>query len=80
MSKQYTLYQFPECPFCQLVLRELDKLKIEIPIKNTRTDPVARQELIDLTGRTQVPCLVIDGEPLLESSDIVNYLRQEYIQ
>ena len=78
MSKQYTLYQFPECPFCQLVLRELDKLDVEIPIKNTRTDSEARKELIDLTGRTQVPCLVINGEPLLESADIVNYLRQEY--
>ena len=78
MSKQYTLYQFPECPFCQLVLRELDRLDVKIPIKNTRTDSEARKELIDLTGRTQVPCLVINGEPLLESADIVNYLRQEY--
>ena len=51
---------------------------MEIPIKNTRTDSEARKELIDLTGRTQVPCLVINGEPLLESADIVNYLRQEY--
>lgn len=78
MSKKYTLYQFPECPFCQLVLRELDKLDVEIPTKNTRTDSEARQELIELTGKTQVPCLVINGEPLLESSDIVDYLRQEY--
>ena len=78
MSKKYTLYQFPECPFCQLVLRELDKLDLEMPTKNTRTDSEARQELIELTGKTQVPCLVINGEPLLESSDIVDYLRQEY--
>ena len=78
MSKKYTLYQFPECPFCQLVLKELDNLDVDIPTKNTRTDSGARQELIELTGKTQVPCLVIDGEPLLESSDIVDYLRQEY--
>ena len=78
MSKKYTLYQFPECPFCQLVLRELEQLDVEIPTKNTRTDSLARQELIELTGKTQVPCLVINGKPLLESSDIVHYLRQEY--
>ena len=78
MPKQYTLYQFPECPFCQLVLREIDKLGIDIPLKNTRLDSTAKQELIDLTGRTQVPCLVIDGEPMLESMDIVAYLRQEH--
>jgi len=78
MSKKYTLYQFPECPFCQLVLRELDKLDVEMPTKNTRIDSEARQELIELTGKTQVPCLVINGKPLLESSDIVDYLRQEY--
>ena len=78
MSKKYVLYQFPECPFCQLVLREIEKLEIEIPVINTRLDSTAKQELIDLTGRTQVPCLVIDGEPMLESMDIVSYLRQEH--
>ena len=45
MSKQYTLYQFPECPFCQLVLRELDRLDVEIPIKNTRTDSEATERV-----------------------------------
>lgn len=78
MKKEYVLYQYPECPFCQIVLREIENLKISIPLKNTRQDPSARQELINLTGKTQVPCLVINGEPMLESMDIVAYLRREH--
>jgi glutathione S-transferase len=37
--------------------------------------PDAEDRLDDLTGRSQVPCLVIDGEPMLESGDIVQWLQ-----
>lgn len=78
MSKTHILYQFPECPFCQRVLMKMQDLGIEIPVKDTRRDSEAREELIQLTGRTQVPCLVIDGKPMLESADICDYLEREF--
>jgi hypothetical protein len=46
-----------------------------IRLRDTRTDPVARGELAAATGRTQVPCLFIDGEPLFESADIDAWLE-----
>jgi glutathione S-transferase len=34
--------------------------------------------LVKLTGKTQVPCLVIDGKPMHESEDIKQYLYQTF--
>lgn len=34
----------------------------------------AKDRLAQLTGKTQVPCLVADGEPILESLDIIQWL------
>ncbi len=39
----------------------------------------AKDRLTQLTGKTQVPCLVIDGEPKLESNDIVQWLDQNLV-
>lgn len=36
----------------------------------------AKDRLAQLTGKTQVPCLVVDGEPILESRDIIQWLDQ----
>ena len=40
-------------------------------------NPGVYDELIAIGGKQQVPCLVIDGKALYESSDIVAYLRQK---
>ena len=34
-----------------------------------------RLELIRVGGKQQVPCLFIDGKPMYESMDIVEWLR-----
>ena len=33
------------------------------------------QTLMEVGGKRQVPCLFIDGAPLYESSDIIDWLR-----
>lgn len=71
------LYKFDTCPYCQRVLRairELDLLE-EVIFHDVRRSKESLDALIDLTGQTQVPCLVISGTPLLESKDIVMWLR-----
>ncbi len=75
---ELVLYKFDACPYCQRVLRALEELGLEIPMRDTMRDPDARRELLDATGRTQVPCLFIDGEPMFESRDIVRWLREHY--
>lgn len=75
--KKLELFYFDECPYCQLVLRALDDLgmRARVEMKNVRKDPANRERLIKDTGRGTVPCLYIDGVPMHESRDIVNWLK-----
>ena len=70
------LYQFSSCPFCRRVLHYIQQRGLDIPIRDTMRDPGAREELIEIGGSSQVPCLVIDGEALYESMDIIAWLDQ----
>lgn len=68
------LYSKPTCPFCHKVLAFMDANDIEMPIHDSRESQNA-ERLMELNGTTQVPCLVIDGKPMLESDDIIAYLQ-----
>jgi glutaredoxin len=70
--ENHVLYYKPTCPFCVRVTNFMEDAGIECEMKNT-LDADARAELVAINGRTQVPCLVIDGEPMLESADIIAY-------
>ncbi len=72
---ELTLYYFPTCPYCHTVLDCLDSLDTEIAMRDIHAEPGAREALIEIGGKGQVPCLVIDGEPLYESNDIVRWLQ-----
>ena len=69
------LYYFPSCPYCRVVLDYLSRLDREIPMRNIQSESGARDDLVKIGGKGQVPCLVIDGKPLYESSDIVRWLE-----
>jgi len=73
-----TLYHFMACPYCQRVRDYLAKENITVPLKDTRDNPDYRDELIKIGGKPQVPCLVIDGKPLYESLDIIEWLKKNY--
>lgn len=68
------LYYFEECPYCQRVLNTIQELKILVTLKNIHYDPNELQKLLYTTGRKTVPCLFIDGSPMHESLDIINWL------
>ena len=70
------LYHFMGCPYCQRVRDYLSKEGITIPMKDTQENPAFRDELIKIGGKSQVPCLVIDGKPLYESLDIIEWFRK----
>lgn len=78
MNKKLTLYYFDSCPFCVRVLRYLEDRKITVALKNTMQDPSARDELVQIGGKSQVPCLVIDGSPLYESADIIQWFEDNW--
>lgn len=71
------LYYFPSCPYCVVVLDCLDRLDRKIPMRDIQAEPSARDELVEIGGKGQVPCLVIDGKPLYESGDIVRWLEAQ---
>jgi len=78
----YALYYYDQCPFCQMVLREMRNLPVQVELKNTMKDPQNRQDLIQGGGRSTVPCLRITDENnqvqwLYESRDIVQYLKNQ---
>ncbi len=72
------LYYMPTCPFCQKVLGFMKKNDIEVVMKDTLSNPAFRQELLEIGGKTQVPCLVIDGKALYESEDIIVWFKENW--
>lgn len=68
------------CPFCKKVIGVVNRLDIEdkMEIVDINTDKEAEEELIEVGGMRQVPCLFIDGEPMYESSDIVSFLKENF--
>jgi len=78
--QRLALYHYLGCPFCALVRRDIDRLGVEVELRDILESSARRRELIDATGRSTVPCLRIespDGEVrwMHESADIVEYLR-----
>lgn len=73
----YMLYVMTGCPYCARVKDFLAEKGIEVPVANISTDAAAREELVRVGGKAQVPCLFIDGEPLYESGDIIAHFAAE---
>jgi glutathione S-transferase len=53
----------------------MDEKDITMNMKET-VDPQHRSDLIEIGGKNQVPCLVVDGKPMYESEDIIAYLKE----
>ncbi len=69
------LYFRSTCPYCVKVLRFMEAHNITLPMHSIEEEPGAAERLIEIGGKRQVPCLIIDGKALYESDDIIEYLR-----
>lgn len=69
------LYYFDSCPYCQRVLNVIHDLNIKVQYKDIHDNLNDMQKLMYITGRKTVPCLFIDGVPMHESLDIMNWLK-----
>lgn len=74
------LYHSHTCPFCAIVRRAIDRLGLDVELREIFDDPRYRDELVAARGRATVPVLRItspDGEErwMPESRDIVRYLE-----
>lgn len=76
------LYIKEGCPFCEKVLKYVEKHKIRIEQKDIYKERENLEELLKMGGRRQVPFLV-DNEKgifMYESSGIIEYLRKNYVE
>lgn len=76
------LYHRIRCPYSAKVRDFLATHGLEdrIAYHDVDHDLGALDALMNLTGKEQVPCLVVDGEPILESDDIVRWLDVNLVQ
>lgn len=77
------LYQFNTCPFCIKVRQEMRRLSLPIEKRDAQHNTTNRDELLQGSGATKVPCLKIteaNGETrwLQDSKAIVAYLRERF--
>ena len=82
-TAKLAFYHFPTCPFCLKTRRVMQRLSLNIELRNAQHDPVHRQALLTGGGKIQTPCLrIIDAQGqdvwLYESRDIVAYLEREF--
>jgi glutaredoxin len=72
------LYVKSSCGFSRAALLACENLGLSkyIAVKNVSEDPAAREALVQVSGSEQAPCLVIGGETIQESADIVARLLE----
>ncbi len=75
MTHELELFMKPTCPYCIKVMNFMSENNITIPLRDIVADESAAETLIAIGGKRQVPCLFIDGKPLYESGDIIEWLR-----
>ncbi|KAK9269815.1 hypothetical protein L1049_025388 [Liquidambar formosana] len=73
LPKDVVLYQYEACPFCNKVKAFLDYY--DIPYKVVEVNPISKKE-IKWSDYKKVPILKVDGEQMVDSSDIIDKLFQ----
>ncbi|GER57004.1 glutathione S-transferase family protein [Striga asiatica] len=74
---EVVLYQYEACPFCNKVKAFLDYY--DIAYKVVEVNPISKNE-IKWSDYKKVPILMVDGEQLVDSSDIINRLSKKIHQ
>lgn len=81
-TKQLSLYHYDGCPFCIRVRNEIERLNLNIELRNTLSDSQHNQDLMEGGGKRTVPCLRIETENspewMYESGDIAQYLNSRF--
>ncbi|MBN1869384.1 MAG: glutathione S-transferase N-terminal domain-containing protein [Candidatus Omnitrophica bacterium] len=69
------LFHRPMCPYCRKVLNFVEENNIPLGLKDVSGNAEHYQELMKIGGKSQVPCLSINGKALYESDDIIQWLK-----
>jgi glutaredoxin len=75
------LYHLQSCPFSAKVRRYITQNKLNSKIEYHDVENRNNlRKLIELTGDEQVPCLVVDSNPILETDDIISWLQNHLVR
>lgn len=82
-TRKLALYHYDSCSFCGRVRSAIERLNLNIELRNIHADRVHHETLVRDGGSGTVPCLQIahdDGSVkwLYESADIISYLEQRF--
>ncbi|XP_031407250.1 prostaglandin E synthase 2-like isoform X2 [Punica granatum] len=77
VPKDVVLYQYEACPFCNKVKAFLDYY--DIPYKVVEVNPLSKKE-IKWSEYKKVPILMVDGEQLVDSSDIIDKMGEKILK
>lgn len=70
------LYKKDTCPYCRRVMSRIEQSgRTDVEYRDILESEENRRRLVEVGGKQQVPCLFIDGDPLYESMDIINWLE-----
>ncbi len=77
------LYHFVGCPFCSIAREPIERLGVDVELRDIYENPHFLDELVKARGRATVPVLRItspSGEDhwMPESRDIVQYIESTY--
>lgn len=67
---------FDTCPFCKKVINYIEGSgRDDIEYHNIHENIEEEERLLAVGGKIQVPCLFIDGKPMYESNDMIEWLK-----
>ena len=70
MAAHVKIYTREWCGYCTAALRLLKQKGVEFEHIDCSADPATRKWLVEATGRTTVPQIFIDGQPVGGYTDI----------
>ena len=71
------LYKFDTCPYCVRVFDYIKKSgRTDIEMRDIMKNEADYKRLLEVGGMDQVPCLFIDGKPMYESLDIIDWFEK----
>lgn len=82
-NDRLALYMIPQCPFCILVIKAIERLGIDVEFRDIASKPKHYQDLVNARQRATVPVLHIFSTDestrwMPESKDIVCFLEKNY--
>ena len=76
--KNIKLYYSDMCPYCTGIVKHIKENNLDIELMNATKDMDLQKEIYLVGGKSQVPMLSIDGQPMYESSDIMRWIEEKF--